>query len=67
MVDGLWAARNLAAEDPAGREGAAWTRSLVGLENDRTPSSRLLAVPAPPTRYLQYVREIAEESLDWKN
>jgi hypothetical protein len=39
---------------------------LVGLENDRTPlRSKLLAVPALRARYLQYVREIAQNSLDW--
>ena len=29
--------------------------------------SRLLAVPSLRARYLKYVREIAEKSLDWKN
>ena len=39
---------------------------LIGLDNDRTPlRSKLLAVPALRSRYLQYVREIARESLDW--
>jgi spore coat protein CotH len=40
---------------------------LVGMDDLRKPlRSRLLAVPSLRTRYLQYVRVIAEESLDWK-
>jgi spore coat protein CotH len=40
---------------------------LVGLENDRMPlRSRLLAVPELRDRYLQYIHQIAEESLDWE-
>ena len=40
---------------------------LVGLENERTPlRGKLLAVPALKARYLEYVRQIAEDSLDWK-
>lgn len=39
---------------------------LVGLDNDRTPlRGRLLAIPALRARYLQYVQEIARESLAW--
>lgn len=39
---------------------------LVGLDNERTPlRSKLLAVPALKARYLEYVRKIADESLDW--
>ncbi len=39
---------------------------LIGLENDRTPlRSKLLAVPALKARYLEFVRQIAQESLDW--
>jgi spore coat protein CotH len=39
---------------------------LVGLNNLRTPlRSRLLAVPSLRARYLEQVRTIAEESLDW--
>lgn len=39
---------------------------LVGLQNERMPlRSRLLAVPELRKRYLQYVQQIAEKSLDW--
>jgi spore coat protein CotH len=39
---------------------------LVGLDSERTPlRSKLLAVPELKARYLEYVRAIAEESLDW--
>ena len=40
---------------------------LVGLDDTTKPlRSRLLAVPALRTRYLGYVRDIAEKWLDWK-
>ena len=40
---------------------------LVGLDNERMPlRSRLLAVPELRERYLSYVKQIAEESLNWK-
>lgn len=40
---------------------------LVSINNDRMPlRSRLLAVPELRAKYLQYMREIAEKSLDWK-
>ncbi|MCA9062879.1 MAG: CotH kinase family protein [Planctomycetaceae bacterium] len=40
---------------------------LTGLEDPRKPlRSKLLAVPALKQRYLDYVRQIAEKSLDWK-
>lgn len=40
---------------------------LVGIENSRMPlRSRLLQVPELRTRYLDYIREIAEHSLDWQ-
>lgn len=40
---------------------------LIGLDDSRKPlRSKLLAVPSLRTRYLQHVRTIAEESLDWK-
>lgn len=40
---------------------------LVGLDNPTTPlRSKLLAVPALRSRYLRYVRQIAERDLDWK-
>jgi spore coat protein CotH len=39
---------------------------LIGLDNERTPlRSKLLAVPELKTRYLEYVRKIADDSLDW--
>jgi hypothetical protein len=39
---------------------------LVGLDNERMPlRSKLLAVPELKARYLEYVRAIAEDSLDW--
>lgn len=41
---------------------------LIGLDDPRKPlRSKLLAVPALRDRYLQHVRTIADESLDWKN
>jgi hypothetical protein len=40
---------------------------LSGLNDPSKPlRSKLLAVPALRTRYLAYVREIAEKWLDWK-
>ena len=40
---------------------------LVGLDDARKPlRSKLLAVPALRERYLAYVKEIAEKSLDWE-
>jgi hypothetical protein len=40
---------------------------LVGLDSERMPlRSRLLAIPALRERYLAYVAQIAEESLEWK-
>ena len=39
---------------------------LTGLDNERMAlRSRLLAVPSLRAKYLEYVREIAEKSLDW--
>ncbi len=39
---------------------------LVGLDDDRKPlRSRLLAVPSLKRRYLEYVRAIAQDDLDW--
>lgn len=39
---------------------------LVGLENQRTPlRSKLLAVPEYKARYLELVKQIADEWLDW--
>jgi hypothetical protein len=41
---------------------------LVGLTDARKPlRSKLLAVPELKKRYLEHVRTIAEQSLDWKN
>ena len=40
---------------------------LIGLTDPSKPlRSKLLAVPALRTRYLAYVREIAEKWLDWR-
>ena len=40
---------------------------LVALKDERKPLySKLLAVPEYRTRYLQYVRDIAEQWLEWK-
>lgn len=40
---------------------------LVGLDDTRKPlRSKILAVPSLRDRYLQHVRAIAENSLDWK-
>jgi hypothetical protein len=48
------------------RGGGVTLDPLVGLDNERTPlRSKLLAVPALRARYLQFVREIAQDSLDW--
>jgi spore coat protein CotH len=39
---------------------------LIGLDNSRTPlRSRLLAVPSLRQKYLEHVRTIAQDSLDW--
>lgn len=41
---------------------------LVGLTNPRMPlRSKVLAVPGLRAKYLEHVRTIAAESLDWKN
>ena len=40
---------------------------MISADNTRMPlRSRLLAIPTLRAKYLQYVREIAEESLDWQ-
>lgn len=40
---------------------------LVGLDNERMPlRSRLLAIPELRDRYMAYVKQIAEQSLDWQ-
>lgn len=40
---------------------------LVGIKDDKTPlHSKLLAVPELKARYLKYVRQIARQSLDWR-
>ena len=40
---------------------------LVGLDDARKPlRSKVLAVPSLRAKYLQNVRKIAEDSLDWK-
>ena len=41
---------------------------LVSADNPRMPlRSRLLAVPKFRAKYMEYVRKIAQEQLDWKN
>jgi spore coat protein CotH len=41
---------------------------LIGLDNPRMPlRSRLLAVPSLRAKYLNYIREIAATSLNWRN
>lgn len=48
-------------------EGGVELDPLVGLDNPRTPlRSKLLAVPELRQRYLEHLRQIAEQSLDWK-
>ena len=40
---------------------------LIGIDNERMPlRSRLLAVPELRERYLEYVKAIATDSLDWQ-
>src|SRR5262249_14431991 len=50
----------------AGGKGSGYSLDpLIGLDDPRKPlRSRLLAVPSLRARYLKYVRQIAEESLD---
>lgn len=59
------------AERREGRAGRAADYSLdplVGMDDARTPlRSRLLAVPALRERYLDHVRTIARDQLDWKS
>lgn len=41
---------------------------LIGMDDQRKPlRGRMLAVPSLREKYLQHVRTIAEESLDWNN
>jgi spore coat protein CotH len=50
------------------RRGGAELDPLVALNDIGKPlRSRLLAVPSLKKRYLEHVRAIADESLDWKN
>ncbi|MBY0228270.1 MAG: CotH kinase family protein [Gemmataceae bacterium] len=52
---------------PGGGPGGIQLDPLVGLTNSRMPlRSKLLAVPALKKRYLEMVRQIALEQLDWK-
>jgi hypothetical protein len=49
-----------------GRPGGYRLDPLIGLDSTRMPlRSRLLAVPALKKRYLEHVRTIAKEQLDW--
>lgn len=50
-----------------GGGGGATLDALVGLNDSSKPlRSKLLAVPALRTRYLGYVKEIAQKWLDWR-
>lgn len=50
----------------AGRGGGVTLDPLVGLDNPRTPlRAKLLAVPELRARYLEHVRAIAADQLDW--
>jgi len=52
---------------PGGGGAGVELDPLVALDDPRKPlRSKLLAVPSLKTRYLEHVRTIAEESLDWK-
>lgn len=52
---------------PGGGGGGVELDPLVAVNDPRKPLlSKLLAVPEYRTRYLQYVRGIAEEWMDWK-
>jgi hypothetical protein len=49
------------------RPGGVTLDPLVGLEDPRKPlRSRILAVPALRARYLDHVRTIAQQSLEWR-
>ncbi|MCI0378632.1 MAG: CotH kinase family protein [Gemmataceae bacterium] len=48
-------------------QGTAGPDPLVGLDDMRKPlRSKLLAVPSLKAKYLDYVRAIAQDNLDWK-
>jgi hypothetical protein len=48
-------------------EGGVDLDPLTGLDNERTPlRGRLLKIPRLRDKYLGHIREIAEQSLDWK-
>ncbi|MBL9141472.1 MAG: CotH kinase family protein, partial [Phycisphaerae bacterium] len=52
----------------SGGTSATTLDPLVGLTDEAKPlRSKLLAVPALRERYMKYVRQLAESSLDWKN
>jgi Ca2+-binding EF-hand superfamily protein len=51
-----------------GGPGGVRLDPLVGLNDSTRPlRSKLLAVPALKERYLKFVKQIAQERLDWKN
>jgi len=51
-----------------GGHGGATLDPLIGVESERMPlRSKLLAVPQYRTRYLQYIRTLAEKGLTHKN
>lgn len=73
MNEAFQGAMGFGPRPPAGtaarpRPSGAELDPLIGLDDPRKPlRSRLLAVPSLRARYLTHVRELAEESLDWKN
>jgi hypothetical protein len=53
--------------EPAGSRSPVGLDPLIGLNDPRKPlRSKVLAVPALRQRYLQHVKTIAEEGLDWQ-
>lgn len=51
-----------------GRPGGVDLDPFVSIDNPRMPlRSRLLAVPVLRKKYLHYIKEIAQRSLDWDN
>lgn len=56
------------AGPPANADGLFALDPLVGMDDNSKPlRSKLLAVPSLREKYLEYVRTIARESLDWRN
>jgi hypothetical protein len=52
---------------PGGKGGGSYNLDpLVGIKNPRTPLYRLLTVPSLKEKYLDHMRTIANDQLDWK-